>query len=150
LVTHHERWFTSTDDDRDKAKGCPIGLEDWSAAVFKDSRVAAAWPVVANAIYDVAKYKFDTLDDEKRETRSKPKHDDSYTAFERFFRDTVLDQSVPHGVPPAIAWNELAAKKKWTPTQLKKAQAVRGKLNVPRERFQIGSAGEFFWAGSNI
>ena len=53
----------------------------------------------------------------------------------------------PHGIPPAKPWNELAEKKRWTPAQLKKAQEVRGKLNVPHERFQIGAAGEFFWAG---
>jgi type I restriction-modification system DNA methylase subunit len=129
-----------------KARG-PIALSDWSAALFKDTRVAAAWPVVADAIYQVEKYKFDALDEEKKENRRKPKADDSYTAFERFFRETVLDQSVAHGIPAAIPWNELAAKKKWTPTQLKKAQAVRGKLNVPRERFRTGAGGEFFWAG---
>jgi hypothetical protein len=48
----------------------------------------------------------------------------------------MLDQSVLHGIPPAVPWNELVAKKKWTSAQLKKAQHVRGKLNVPRERFQ--------------
>jgi hypothetical protein len=130
-----------------KANGGPIALQNWSATLFKDSRVAAAWPVVANAIYEVGKYKFDTLDQEKKEIRRKPKADNSYTAFERFFREMVLDQSVAHGIPPAVPWNELAAKKKWTPAQLKKAQHVRGKLNVPRERFRIGSASEFFWAG---
>jgi hypothetical protein len=103
--------------------------------------------VIADAIYHVEKYKFDALDEEKKELRRKPKSDDSYTAFEKFFRDMVLDQSVPHGIPPAIPWNELSAKKKWTPAQLKKAQHVRGKLNVPRERFQQISATEFAWAG---
>jgi hypothetical protein len=132
-----------------KAKGGPIALQDWSAALFKDARVAAAWPVTANAIYEVEKYKSDVLDEEKKEPRRNPKADDSYTAFERFFRELVLDQSVAHGIPPAKPWNELAEKKKWTSAQLKKAQGVRGKLNVPRERFRIGSAGEFFWAGSD-
>ena len=70
-----------------KANGGPIALQDWSAALFKDSRVAAAWPVIADAIYQVEKYKFDALDEEKKETRRKPKADDSYTAFERFFRE---------------------------------------------------------------
>ena len=93
------------------------------------------------------KYKFDALDEEKKETRRKPKADDSYTAFERFFRELVLDQSVAHGIPPAKPWNELAEKKKWTSAQLKKAQSVRGKLNVPRERFQQMSPTHFVWAG---
>ena len=131
-----------------KANGGPIALSDWSAALFKDTRIAAAWPVVVDAIYEVEKYKFDALDIEKKENRPKPKRDDSYTAFERFFRKTVLDQSVPHGIPPAKPWNELADRKKWTPAQLKKAQAVRGKLNVPRERFQQIDSTHFVWAGS--
>jgi hypothetical protein len=130
-----------------KAKGGPLVLDGWSAALFKDSRVAAAWPVVASAIYEVENYKFEMLREEQKEIRREPKLDDSYTAFERFFRETVLDQSVLHGIPPAIPWNELAVKKKWTPAQLKKAQGVRGKLNVPRERFQQTSATHFVWAG---
>jgi hypothetical protein len=132
-----------------KAKGSPISLSDWSAALFKDVRIAAAWPVAADALYEVEKYKWDALDEDKKETRRKPKSDDSYTAFERFFRNIVLAQSVPHGIPPASPWNELAAKKKWSPAQLKKAQSVRGKLNVPRERFQQMSPTHFVWAGKH-
>jgi hypothetical protein len=119
-----------------EADGGPIALPDWSAAVFKDLRVAAAWPVVANAVYEVEKYKFDALNDEKKETRREPERNDAYTAFEQLFREIMLEQSVAQGIPPAVPWDQLAAKKKWTPTQLKKAQAVRGKLNVSRERFQ--------------
>ena len=131
-----------------KLKGGPIPLPDWSAALFKDTRIAAAWPVIADAIYEVEKYKFDALDEEKKETRRKPKADDSYTAFEKFFRDIILDQSVAHGIPPAISWDELAKKNKWTKAELKKAQAIRGKLNVPRERFQPTSDSQFVWAGA--
>ena len=97
----------------------------------------------------MGKYKFDALDEEKKETRRKPKADDSYTAFERFFRETVLGQSVPNGIPPAKPWNELAERNKWTSAQLKKAQAVRGKLNVPRERFQQMSDSRFVWAAKS-
>lgn len=59
----------------------------------------------------------------------------------------MLDQSVAHGIPPAVPWDQLAAKKQWLPAQLKKAQSVRGKLNVPRERFQQMSPTQFVWAG---
>jgi hypothetical protein len=55
----------------------------------------------------------------------------------------------------SLSWNSssshfqlwLAEKNKWTSPQLKKAQAVRGKLNVPRERFQQISPTHFVWAG---
>ncbi len=56
-------------------------------------------------------------------------------------------KALARGIPPAVPWDDLAAKKKWTTTQLKKAQAVRGKLNVPRERFRQTEDGEFVWAG---
>jgi hypothetical protein len=130
-----------------KAHGGALALQDWSAVLFKDSRISAAWPVIADAIYEVEKYKFDALDEEKKEARCKPKADDSYSAFERFFRDIVIDQSVAHGIPPAKPWNELTERKKWTSAQLKTAQRVRGKLNVPRERFQQMSPTHFVWAG---
>ena len=71
----------------------------------------------------------------------------SFDAFEKFLKATVADETVPAGIPPAVPWDDLAAKKKWTSAQLKKAAAVRGKLNVPRERFRQTEDGEFFWAG---
>lgn len=52
-----------------KAKGGQIALSDWSATLFKDARIAAAWPVIADAIYEVELYKFDALSDEKKESR---------------------------------------------------------------------------------
>ena len=142
LAERKSRMASRTQSDRR-----PNCFADWSAVLFKDARIAAAWPVIAGALYQVEKYKLDALDEEKKETRRKPKADDSYTAFERFFRDTVIDQSVAHGIPPAKPWNELAEKNKSTAAQLKKAQAVRGKLNVPRERFQQISPTHFVWAG---
>jgi hypothetical protein len=73
----------------------------------------------------------------------------SYESFAKFLKDTVMDETVPAGIPPAVSWDDLAAKKKWSSAQLKKAAAVRGKLNVPRERFQINGDGEFVRAGRN-
>jgi hypothetical protein len=35
---------------------------------------------------------------------------------------TSPDETVPAGIPPAISWDELAAKKNGPPRQLKKAQ----------------------------
>ena len=130
-----------------KSNDRPFALPDWSAAIFKNARVTAAWEVAADAIFTVEKFKYDALDAEKKETRRVPTRDDSYTAFERFFRDTMLDQSVAHSIPSAVPWDQLAAKKKWPPAQLKKAQSVRGKLNVPRERFHQMTPTEFAWAG---
>ena len=68
---------------------------------------------------------------------------------EWFLKETVNDESVLAGIPPARSWDELAAKKKWTSPQLKKAQAVRGKLNVPREWFRQIGDGQYIWAGKD-
>ena len=82
---------------------------------FKDARVAAAWPVTADAIYQVEKFKCDALDEEKKESAAnlrltiptQPSSDSSATP--------MLDQSVAHGIPPAKPWNELAEKKNGRP-----------------------------------
>ena len=128
-----------------KAKGGPIDLAAWTVALWKDPRIQAAWPVVADAIHQVAQFKFDQSED--KEIRKQPKADGSYESFAKFLKETVNNESVPDGIPPAVPWDDLAAKKKWTPAQLKKAQSVRGKLNVPRERFRQTENGLFVWAG---
>lgn len=131
-----------------KAGGGPIGLGAWTAALWKDTRIQAAWPVVANALDKVGQFRFDQSED--KEGKKEPKLDASHEAFAKFFKETVADESVPEGIPPAIPWDDLAGKKKWTSAQLKKAQAVRGKLNVPRERFQQTEDGDFIWAGKGV
>jgi hypothetical protein len=128
-----------------KATGGPLQLGPWTVALWKDQRIQAAWPVVADCVHRVDRWKCDTA--EKKEGRRPPKLDASYEAFAKFLKETVADESVPAGIPPAVPWDDLAAKKKWTNAQLKKAQAVRGKLNVPRERFRQTESGEFVWAG---
>ena len=70
--------------------------------------------------------------------------DASSTAFARFFRDTVNDETVPDGIPPAVPWEELEKKMKVP----KQAKNVRGKLNVPRERFRLRDDG-YIWAGAS-
>jgi type I restriction-modification system DNA methylase subunit len=127
-----------------KADGGPVELGGWTPSLWKDKRIEAAWPVVADAIHQVGQFKFDASENEAKKLIAL---DASYESFAKFLKDTVADESVPAGIPPAVSWDDLAAKKKWTTAQLKKAAAVRGKLNVPRERFQITGDGEFVWAG---
>jgi hypothetical protein len=113
--------------------------------VRKDKRIEAAWPVIAEAVLTVERWKFQNAGNNGG--KKHPKLDATYEAFAKFFKGTVQDECVPDGIAPAIAWDDLAAKKKWTTSQLKKAQAVRGKLNVPRERFRQTDDGAFVWAG---
>ncbi len=54
----------------------------------------------------------------------------------------VKEQSVPENIPFAVPWQELE-KKLEVPAAVKK---IRGKLNVPRERFRVTEAGQFIQA----
>jgi hypothetical protein len=55
------------------------------------------------------------------------------------------EETVPAGFPFGTDYDQLAKSLgKAIPAQLKK---VRGKLNVPRERFHLVGAGQYQWAG---
>lgn len=45
------------------------------------------------------------------------------------------------GEPPAVPWEELGDKVS------ARARKIRGKLNMPRERFRLTEDGEYVWAG---
>src|ERR1039458_8735580 len=151
-----------------KAAGGPVELGGWTPALWKDKRIEAAWPVVADAMNQSEAWKqesktqardlFPQSEYELNRQAAKAIADNpplfsqdldltaselsslirkaSFDAFAKFLKATVADKPAPAGIPPAVPWDDLAAKKKWTSAQLKKAAAVRGKLNVPRERFR--------------
>jgi hypothetical protein len=52
---------------------------------------------------------------------------------------------VPEGIPFAVPWEKLV--KRHAKADLNKARRIRGKLNVPRERFHLASKGVYKWAG---
>jgi hypothetical protein len=118
------------------AKGGPLELEKWTAALWSDERIRAAWPVVVDCLKQLAARKAGLV-----ETNSKIDH--SSTAFARFFRDLLKDETVPEGIPPAVPWDQLEKKRK-IPASVKR---IRGKLNVPRERFHVTEDGRYSWAG---
>jgi hypothetical protein len=106
----------------------------------------AAWPVAAE------QYAFleDVKAREKAEAQGDPPPAPSeptatFTGFERRFRETITEESVPEGYPFGVAYDELEKRlRKKVPAQLRK---VRGKVNVPRERFHLDSQGRYKWAG---
>jgi hypothetical protein len=123
-----------------KAKGGPLSLDVWASALASDPRVEAAWPVVAEALHQVEVWKIESND---KKPKKLPTLDASTVAFTRFFRDTVNDETVPDGIPAAVPWEELDKKL----TIPKQAKNIRGKLNVPRERFRLRNTG-YLWAGT--
>ena len=58
-------------------------------------------------------------------------------------RESFRGETVPEGIPPAIPWDQLEKKRK-IPAKVK---SIRGKLNVPRERFHLTSDDRYRWAG---
>ncbi|HUV14149.1 MAG TPA: hypothetical protein VMY18_10920, partial [Acidobacteriota bacterium] len=104
-----------------KKAGGPTSLQEWTQAIASDARVAAAWEVVSDALTRLGR------------------HSD----FTKYFADLIKRQSVPNDIPFAVPWEELEKKRK-IPAAVKR---LRGKLNVPRERFRVTAAGEYIWAG---
>jgi hypothetical protein len=130
---YKRRWYRKESDDREfqrafewwlleraewwlehEAKGGPVMLERWAAALWQDARVRAASNLTGLA---------------------------DLSGFTKGFKDLVNSASVPEGLPPAVPWEELGDK---VPARARK---IRGKLNVPRERFWERGKGEYVWAG---
>jgi hypothetical protein len=110
----------------------PTELGEWTAALWTDARVQAGWQVAAEARCRLEVWKRD-----QEETPSgKPlTANSSRSAFAKFFKGLVHSQSGPEGVPFGASWDEVEMKVK-VPAAVK---TLRGKLNVPRERFWITS-----------
>ncbi|MBM4087600.1 MAG: hypothetical protein FJ272_22655 [Planctomycetes bacterium] len=68
------------------------------------------------------------------------------TSFAKFLKALVKDQSVPADIPWAVPWAELEKTMK-VPASVKR---LRGKLNVPRERFRTTTAMQYVGAGRKL
>ncbi|MBI5724332.1 MAG: hypothetical protein HZA50_10275 [Planctomycetes bacterium] len=116
-----------------RARG-PMAIDAWAAALWSDSRIQAAWPVVAEAIHRLESWR----GEQKASPAAEPLLlNDGTGAFARFFKALVKDQAVPENISFAVPWEELEKKMK-IPAYVKR---IRGKLNVPRERFWLTAQG---------
>jgi len=124
LVDAFEGWLSEKAEWwlEKKKTGGPVDLDAWQAAIWSDSRVQAAWGVASEAL-------------KRLERRAD---------FDRYFTALIKDQSVPENIPFATPWDKLPKSIKVTAT----TKRIRGKLNVPRERFRTTSDGKYIWAGS--
>jgi hypothetical protein len=107
-------------------------IDQWAGALWNDPRVQAAWSVTAEAIHRLDLWK---REQKSKPTGSPPTLDTSPAAFSRFFKATVKEQTVPEGIPFAVPYEKIRVN---VPSQVKK---IRGKLNVPRERFRVNEDG---------
>jgi hypothetical protein len=135
------RWWLSEKAEwylEHKANGGPIALDKWIATLWSDDRIRAAWPVAADCLKQLEAHKAGSVE-------TKSKIDSSSTAFARFFRELIKDEAVPEGIPYAVPWDKLEKNGKGKiPARVK---SIRGKLNVPRERFHITLDDRYRWAG---
>jgi hypothetical protein len=129
-----------------KKNGGPVELDDWVAALWKDPRVQAAWPVTAEQAafleHEKAREKAETEGDE---APAQAKPDADLAGFAKAFKRIIDDETVPEGLPWAIPFNESENKQKTkVPARVK---SIRGNLNVPRERFHLRGKTTYLWAG---
>jgi len=114
-----------------EANAGPLPLDAWAAALWQDPRVRAATEVVADI-------------EPKGKAQPKLTGDlEPPKAFVTLFKKIMDAETVPEGIPFAVPWDELSKKMK-IPGKVRK---IRGKLNVPRERFHLRGRDEYLWAG---
>ncbi len=80
---------------------------------------------------------------EKRRAGKIPNLKTGQAGFCRFGYGQSDQETVPEGIALAVPWEQLEKKRK-IPAKVK---SIRGKLNVPRERFHLTSDGRYLWAG---
>ena len=129
-----------------KKKGGPVELDEWLEAMWKDSRVKAAWPVYAEEYARIEHWKeAQEAEEEGRPAPKPPGPTTDFVSFKKVFKRIVDEETVPEGIPFAVLYEEL--KKKRRIDVPKKVEKIRGKLNVPRERFHVRGKSQYVWAG---
>lgn len=130
-----------------KKNGGPVELDAWAEALWRDTRVHAAWCVATEqyAFIEAEKAR------EKAEENGEPlpplaKPATDAVAFCREFKHIIDDETLPAGLPFAIPYEDLARKMKIKKVH-EKVTKIRGTLNVPRERFHRHKDGTYTWAG---
>ena len=129
-----------------KKNGGPVEMDAWALTLWKDPRVQAAWPVAAeqDAFLECEKAREKAeAEGDKPPAAVTPSTD--LAGFAKAFKRIVNDETVPEGIPWGTPYEEVEKKSKAKiPTKVK---SIRGKLNVPRERFHLRGRSQYLWAG---
>jgi len=129
-----------------KRSGGPVDVVVWTDALWTDSRIQAAWAVAAEeyAFLETEKAREKAQEnDEPAPVPVNPTKDAN--GFGRKFKTIIDDETVPAGFPFAVPYKDLEKRlKRKVPGKL---QSIRGKINVPRERFHRHEDGTYSWAG---
>ena len=78
-----------------------MALDTWTTALWKDSRVKAAWPVTAEQLAVLKTFKSSTATGTASTESSASAMDAGFELFARFFKETVAAETVSDGIPPA-------------------------------------------------
>ncbi len=119
-----------------KKRGGPIAVAAWAEQLWDDPRVKAAWEVAAEVETRLERWKAEQNEDDPAEVEAT---EPTFADFARRFKALVKQQSAPEDIPFAVAWEKIE-KKRTVPGHVKR---LRGKLNVPRERFWTTAEGEY-------
>lgn len=69
----------------------------------------------------------------------------SFSDFRQAFKRIIDDEALPENIPWAVPYDDLEKQRRIkVPAKVK---SVRGKLNVPRERFHLRGKTQYLWAG---
>jgi hypothetical protein len=129
-----------------KKHGGPVEIAQWTSALWSDARVQAVWPVAAEnyALLEYEKAKERAEVDGEPAPAPPPAAEDPVD-FAKAFKRIIDDETVPEDIPWATPYEELEKKRKSKVPA--KVRSIRGKLNVPRERFHVRGKTEYLWAG---
>ncbi len=129
-----------------KKNGGPVEFDEWAQILWKDTRIRAAWPVAADEYSKLEYEKMRANAEENGEPApTPPKPNTDFSGFRREYKRIVDEETVPGGIPFGGAYEDVEKKLKWKiPGTVRK---VRGKLNVPRERFHLHDKTQYLWAG---
>ncbi|HEV3146217.1 MAG TPA: hypothetical protein VGZ47_20185 [Gemmataceae bacterium] len=119
--------------EREK-KGGPVELAEWAAALWADARVQAAWEVAAEVQTHLDRWKAEQKEEDAAQIR---KTLPNAADFTKRLKSLAKEQSAPEGIPFAVPWEKIKQK---VPAYVK---SLRGKLNVPRERFWTTTEGSY-------
>lgn len=131
LIEAFDWWLSEKAEWLLEQQGRAVEFDAWAASLWQDERIQAAWPVVAEAQHRLEMWKWE----QKKDAGRAPQLDASRAAFAKFFKALVKEQAVPAGIPFGVSYDKL---KQTASAQVKK---IRGKLNVPRERFWLTAEG---------
>jgi hypothetical protein len=129
-----------------EANGGPVELDAFVAALWKDPRIQAAWPLAAEqqAFLEHEKAR-EKAEAEEDIPPPPPTPSVDFVGFARAFKRIVDDETVPENLPWAVPFDELEQKRKLKVPA--KVRSIRGQLNVPRERFHLRGRTTYLWAG---